>query len=299
MKQLFILTKRNVKLFFKDKGTFFTSLITPMILLVLYATFLGDIYRDSFLMTLPTGLSVSAEVTDGFVGAQLFSSLLAVSCVTVSFSANFLMVQDKVNGALTDFTTSPVKKSTLALAYYLASVFAALIVCYAATAICFIYLGVVGWFFNFADVLCIILDVFLLVTFGTALSSFINFFLSTQGQVSAVGAIVSSCYGFICGAYMPMSQFADGLQTVLTCLPGTYGTALIRNHCLRGVFEELSAQGIPAQAIDSVKKAVDCSIDFFGTEVSVGAMYLVIVATIFVLIGGYILLHYLKTKRKK
>ena len=34
------LTARNCKLFFKDKGVFFTSLITPLILLVLYATFL-------------------------------------------------------------------------------------------------------------------------------------------------------------------------------------------------------------------------------------------------------------------
>ena len=32
MKTLLILTKRNSKLFFKDKGMFFSSLITPAIL---------------------------------------------------------------------------------------------------------------------------------------------------------------------------------------------------------------------------------------------------------------------------
>ena len=41
MSMAFILIKRNIKLFFKDKGRFFTSLITPAILLVLYVTFLG------------------------------------------------------------------------------------------------------------------------------------------------------------------------------------------------------------------------------------------------------------------
>ena len=35
------LIRRNSKLYFKDKGMFFTSLITPMILLVLYVTFLS------------------------------------------------------------------------------------------------------------------------------------------------------------------------------------------------------------------------------------------------------------------
>ena len=43
-----VLIKRNIKLFFKDKGMFFTSLVTPAILLVLYATFLGNVYRDTF-----------------------------------------------------------------------------------------------------------------------------------------------------------------------------------------------------------------------------------------------------------
>ena len=41
------LIRRNCKLFFKDKAMFFTSLITPMILLVLYATFLAKVYRDA------------------------------------------------------------------------------------------------------------------------------------------------------------------------------------------------------------------------------------------------------------
>ena len=42
------LIQRNTKLYFKDKGMFLTSLITPLILLVLYGTFLGNIYEDTF-----------------------------------------------------------------------------------------------------------------------------------------------------------------------------------------------------------------------------------------------------------
>ena len=53
MTPLRVLIKRNCKLFFKDKGMFFTALITPVILLVLYATFLGNVYRNSFTAALP------------------------------------------------------------------------------------------------------------------------------------------------------------------------------------------------------------------------------------------------------
>ena len=48
MTGLFSLTARNIKLYFKDKGLFFSSLITPMILLVLYGTFLKNVFTDSF-----------------------------------------------------------------------------------------------------------------------------------------------------------------------------------------------------------------------------------------------------------
>ena len=48
MKVFTVWVGRNMRLFFKDKGMFFTALITPLILLVLYTTFLGGIYRDTF-----------------------------------------------------------------------------------------------------------------------------------------------------------------------------------------------------------------------------------------------------------
>ena len=48
MTGLYSLIKRNIKLYFKDKGLFFSSLITPIILLVLYVTFLRNVFYDSF-----------------------------------------------------------------------------------------------------------------------------------------------------------------------------------------------------------------------------------------------------------
>ena len=118
MSMAFILIKRNIKLFFKDKGMFFTSLITPAILLVLYVTFLGNVYRDSFTSNFPNSLKLSESIIEGLVGGQLISSILAVSCVTVAFCSNFLMVQDKANGTIRDLRISPVKSATLSLSYY-------------------------------------------------------------------------------------------------------------------------------------------------------------------------------------
>lgn len=47
MRTVFALIKRNRQLFFRDKGMLISSLITPIILIVLYATFLQNVYKDS------------------------------------------------------------------------------------------------------------------------------------------------------------------------------------------------------------------------------------------------------------
>ena len=49
MKKLCALIGRNRKLFFRDKGMLLSALITPFILIVLYATFLAKVYKDSFI----------------------------------------------------------------------------------------------------------------------------------------------------------------------------------------------------------------------------------------------------------
>ena len=297
MKELRSLIKRDTKLFFKDKGMFFTSLITPVILLVLYATFLANVYRDSFTGAIPAAFPVDDGLIDGCVGGQLFSSLLAVSCITVAFCSNMLMVQDKVNGTRNDLTITPVKSWALAMGYYLSTLITTLIICYVAMGVCFIYIRFTGWYITASDVLMIMLDIFLLSLFGTALSSIINLFLSTQGQISAVGTVVSAGYGFICGAYMPISQFSEGLQKVLSFLPGTYGTSLLRNHALRGVFEEMEDVGFPDEVVETIKDSIDCNIYFFDEKVEVGVMYAILCVTVVALIGIYVLINGLKKGR--
>lgn len=288
--ELIALIRRNCKLFFKDKGMFLTSLITPVILLVLYVTFLGKIYHDVFASALPQSLAVEGGLIDGAVGGQLISSILAVCCVTVAFCSNLLMVQDKISGAVSDLTMAPVKRSTLALSYFFATAVATLLISLAALAVCLGYLAVVGWYLSAGDVLRLLLDVVLLVLFGTALSSLINAPLSTAGQSSAVGTIVSAGYGFICGAYMPISNFSEGLQRVLSFLPGTYGTVLLRNHAMNGVYREMAAQGFPSQAVEAIRDSIDCNLYFFGNKVEIGTMYLVVVAAILLLIGLYVII---------
>lgn len=287
MRRMWELVLRNTKMYFKDMGMFLTSLITPAILLILFMTFLGSIYKNSFVSAIPKGLEVSDKLINGLVAGQLSSAMLATSCVTVAFCSNLLMVQDRANGTRKDLIVSPIKKTTLGLSYFLASILSTLIVNLTATMICFIYIGCMGWFLSVGEALLAILDVILLTLFGVSLASCINYFLNTQGQAGAVGTIVSSCYGFVCGAYMPISSYGKGLQNFMAFLPGTYGTGLIRNHMMNGALDSLSEQ-LPSEAIKAMKDSVDVNLYFFDNSVEVWQMYLILLLFIVLFIALYL-----------
>ncbi len=297
MKTLVALINRNRKLFFRDKGMLLSSLITPMILIVLYATFLAKVYKDSFMSNIPEVMNVSDKLINGTVAGQLAAALLAVSCVTVTFCVNLTMVQDRANGSRKDLDISPVRKPVIYMGYFFSTVFNSLMVNFLAIGLCLGYIKAMGWYLSAADILLLIADIVILVLFGTVLSSIVCYPLKTQGQMSAVGTIVSAGYGFICGAYMPISNFGDGLQKVMSYLPGTYGTSLIKNHMLRGVFDAMEDEGFPSEVITGIADSLDCNPSFHGNVVEPGMMMAVMAGTIAVLGVLYLIITAMPEKK--
>ncbi len=290
MKEITALVSRNRKLFFKDKGMLFSSMITPAILIVLYATFLANVYKDSFVSATKDMIDLSDKIINGTVAAQLAAALLAVSCVTVTFCVNLTMVQDRASGARKDFDVSPVSKTKIYIGYFLSTVLNSLMVNGTALALCLLYILKMGWYMNASDVIFVILDMILLVLFGSTLSSIVSYPLKTQGQLSAVGTIVSAGYGFVCGAYMPISNFSSGLQKALSYLPGTYGTSLVKNHMLNGVYKEMADTGLPSEAVTVIRNTLDCNPVFRGHVVGVSQMYLIMAGSILVFGAAYLLI---------
>ncbi|MDE6075745.1 MAG: ABC transporter permease, partial [Clostridia bacterium] len=127
--KLVYLIQRNCKVYFKDKGLFFTSLIAPLILFFLFVAFLRNVYADSLMGILLEGAEISHSLVEGFAGGWLMSSLLAVCAVSIAFTANMVMVQDKVTERLSDFSVAPVPKSMLALGYYISPALVTMLIC--------------------------------------------------------------------------------------------------------------------------------------------------------------------------
>ena len=98
---------------------------------------------------------------------------------------------------------------------------------------------------------------------------------------------------------MPISQFSEGLRKVISLLPGTYGTSLMRNHATLGAFAEMGKIGVPDGIIEEMKSMIDCNIYFFGEKVEISTMYMVLGETIQAFIAIYIGLNICKIRKVK
>ncbi len=299
MKILYLTVCRNIKLFFRDKGTFFVALIAPLILLVLYILFLGDVFKDSFVSCFPEGYAPEGKILGGLVGGYLLSSLLSVSCITVAFTANMVMVQDKLTGVINDFEITPIKPYILYLSYYIATEVVTFCICMVATLAGFIYLACVGWYLTIGSVFAIIGTVLLLSLFGTALSSIICKVIKNHGGMTVVSTIMSSIYGFFAGAYMPIGSLAPVFSKIISCLPGTYGTVLLRNLCLNDCLAQMENAGYNSQAITAVRQGFDCDFSFFGNTVPPFLCVVILLVSVILLIAIYVTFHISTTRTKK
>lgn len=288
-------TSRNVRLFFKDKGTLISALIAPLILLFLYVMFLHN--------TLVSGINLDVDidlssVLKGYVAAYEVSSILAVCSVTVAFTANMSMVNDRVSGVYADIAITPARRTNILLGYFFATFLITCAICFVTLGVGSVYMACMGWHVTVGDFFASIADVVMGSLFGTALSSVVVALINSRGAINAVTTIVSAAYGFICGAYYPISQFSAGVANFVMCLPGTYCTALFRSHLMGGYAQAFMDIGAPSEATNEIMRSLDTQMSFFGTQVANWAAYLVVGLSVIALVFIYILINYVITKKQ-
>ena len=254
-----------------------------------------SVYEQTLKSAIPTGFTISQSIIDAFTGSWLFSSIMSVSCVTVAFCSN-MMVTDKITKNVLDFNVTPTKRSTISVGYAISNFITTCIVCFIVLVVSLIYLSIVGWYISVLDILMIVVNIIISVLMGTLIASFVSLFISSQGGLSAVSTLVSSMYGFICGAYMPISSFGEGMQNFVSFIPGTYSTILFRKYYMNGVLNEMS-KTLPSQVLDGIKGGFDYNFSFFGTDVKTWVMFLIVILVVVLFFTLFVVFSNMQNKK--
>ena len=235
------LTKRNMLVFFTDKGTLFFSMLTPMIILLLYILFLKNSLLSS-LQNAATGLEnlVAAKDMAQFVNGLLLTGIISSALITIPYNALEIIVRDREDKVDLDMLSTPVKRFEIILSYFCAAVASAFMQAMIVLAVGIGILSLSGdMYLSAADVVKLVGAVFLGTVSSTSVFMVVMMFFKSMGTCGAFMGILSAISGFVIGAYMPLSQFSRGIQNVCNLVPATGITVLIRNYLTGGILRHM------------------------------------------------------------
>ena len=205
--------KRNIRLYFRDKTNMFFSMLSVMIIIVLFALFLGQ------------GNWGSDEIRDSW----LMAGVLAVASLTTALGAFSVMVEDKVNKIYKGFYASPIKRSHIAAAYMLSPFIVSVIMTIITAFVFGAYIILTGGNMPGGIKLLQLFGLVLLSSVSvTAIICFIISFLKTNSTYGTISTIVGTLAGFLMGIYIPVGNLPVAVQTVIMLFPPAHAAKLFR-----------------------------------------------------------------------
>ena len=177
-----------------------------------------------------------------FVNGFLLSGILGSAMITVPYHCLGTIVKDKENKIDYDVSVTPMKRGQIVLSYFTAAALSAFLMTTLIMLVGVLLLSLQGdLYLGIRELLALLGVTFLGAVSSTALFMLVVLFFQTFSASSAFFGILSAAAGFVIGAYIPISQFSEGVQTFCNIFPGTGVTVLYRNVLLNGVLDHIDA----------------------------------------------------------
>ena len=237
--------KRNLLLFFKDWQSILFSLLTSIIVLVLYLLFLKGTFVSAIQRAMEQypGLAsmVPQKDIDMFANLFLLSGILGSAMISVPFSCITVLVKDRANKVDYDILATPMKRGQIIFAYFVSAVLTSTLLTDIILAVGLIGIRMQGnMYLNISQVV----KAFSIVALGSisasAIFMIVVLFFKTVSACEAFFGILSAASGFVIGAYIPISQFSNEVQTVCNLFPASQITIMLRNILLNGLLEHIN-----------------------------------------------------------
>ena len=246
MKMYIGLTKRNLLVFFKDKQSILFSMLTSIIVFGLYLIFLKSTFVDAINGVIENIPALSSLIRQDdlkmFSDLILLSGIMGSAMITVPYNCLMVIVKDRETNVDKDMLATPVKRWQIVLSYFTSAALSAIIMTAIILTTGMAVLSLRGDLFMGAASL---LKTYAVVALGsissTALFIGVVMLFKTSSASAAFSGILSAAAGFVIGAYIPVSQFSENVQTVCNIFPGSHAVIMLRNTLMGGLLDSIDS----------------------------------------------------------
>ena len=305
MRGILGLIKRNLLLFFKDWQSILFSLLTSIIVLVLYLLFLKGTFVSAIQRAMEQYPGLASMVLqkdiDMFANLFLLSGILGSAMISVPFSCITVLVKDRANKVDYDILSTPLKREQIIFAYFVSAVLTSTLLTDIILAVGLIGIRMQGnMYLNISQVVKAFSVVALGSISASAIFMIVVLFFKTVSACEAFFGILSAASGFVIGAYIPISQFSNEVQTVCNLFPASQITIMLRNILLNGLLEHIntSLQGVDqGMFVLSLKEYFSFQAKLFNGYLDMNKMLGYILGVILLCIVAQIMIYSVSYKK--
>lgn len=232
------LIKRNMKMFVRDRMAFFLSLLSVLILLILYKVFLSQIQIDGIKAAMGVKNIPSDVVT--MVNYWLVSGLVTITSMSSTLGAYGVSVDDRQHHRVDDFMLTLISPIKIEVSYMIAAVAIGSLITFLLYVISVVVLiGGSGLLIGFLTTL----KVMLLIILSSALSLLVvypfMYLIKTNSQFASFSTIIGTAIGFLTGVYISIGSVTASIKNVITWFPLTPINSLIKHLIMKDSLNEV------------------------------------------------------------
>lgn len=274
----FTLTRRNLSIYLRDRVGVFLSLLSGLILLILYLLFLASLQEDTIREELP---NATDEAIGAFINGWVLAGIVTLTVISTCLGALVVFVDDRSSGRFVEFSVMPTGRASIIAGYALAAWIVSTVV---GTLILAIGVGALqvlnGVLPDPAGLAMTWLMVVLAAAHFAALSSFAITFIKSNAAFTAFSTILGTAVGFLAGTYLPPGLLSSSVNNFLNVLPFSHAAMLIRSPLVEPALEELTEGQAPAEELMR---------EYYGFDLLIGSTTLTTAVVLGVLIGSTVL----------
>lgn len=272
---------RNMKIFLRDRGAVFFSLLSMLIVLALMLLFLGSMNSDTIVGLLETYGGVrDAEAdranADHLVLVWALAGILLVNCVTVTMTVMGNLIHDEEEGKLASFYIAPVSRARITLGYILSAWIIG-----TGMSLVTLLLGnllLIGKGGGLPAKTCLMLAGMILANsfLYAAFSYLLTLFVHSSGAWNGLLTVSGTLVGFLGGIYLSMEMLPKKVSAAMKALPVLHGASMMRRVSVQEALTE-TFLGLPSEVMEGYSEGMGITVSVNGEILSVSMQLIFVV----------------------
>lgn len=279
MRIVLSLINRNLKVFLRNKTSVFFSFFVVLIIIGLYALFLGDNQISNikhYIELTNKDALVSDKDIGWLVNSWLMAGLISVNVITIILGTYGTIVHDIERGNNKDFLSSPIKRTHLVLGYIISSwilAFLLSLIGFIAIELYVVFQG--GQLLSIMEILQTLIIIIISIISFSAVLFFIVTFVKSSNSFGTLSSIVGTLIGFLAGIYIPVGVLPNFAKTIVTIFPVSYSASMLRQIFTKDAMNQVFSDA-PSQAL-IYKEVWGVNLYYNGTELTWTFMIIVLI----------------------